>query len=135
MGHELKTFPLVALVEFLAIVPLTTSAAEIYTCTDENGNIAYQQLPCPAEKAEPVEPEAPAGLVDDVIDVIDEPDEALPSAPSSRRPDEPLDDCKKRYRDQIDEIDAELSNALSTEQNEAYKKQLLALAQQLRACG
>jgi hypothetical protein len=131
MGHELKTFPLVALVAFLAIVPRPTAAPEIYTCTDENGNTAYQQLPCPAEKAEPAEPEAPAGLVDEVIE---EPDEAPPSAPSSRRPDEPLDDCKKRYRDQIDEIDAELSNMLSTEQTEAYKKQLLALAQQLRAC-
>ena len=42
--------------------------------------------------------------------------------------------CKKRYRDQIDAIDAEMRRGYSSEQGEAYRETLRGLTEQLRAC-
>ncbi len=42
--------------------------------------------------------------------------------------------CKKRYRDQIDAIDAEMRRGYSSEQGEAYREQLRGLTRKLRAC-
>jgi len=117
----LITAPLILLTA--ALTP--TAHADIYKCTDEHGNVAYLQTPCPAEEAvqdEELTEASPAPQSPDV------------QVPSSRRPGEPLDDCKKRYRDQIDEIDAEMQTVFSSEQGEAYKEKLLALTKQLRAC-
>ena len=63
-----------------------------------------------------------------------EPQSPEAPVPSSRQPGESLDGCKKRYRDQIDEIDAEMQTAFSPEQGTAYKERLLVLTKQLRAC-
>jgi len=108
-----------------------TAAADIYKCTDENGNVAYLQLPCPAKKA--ADPEVvPENAREEAPEV------AMPTpgpAPSSRLDNESLDACKKRYRDQIDAIDAELSESWSDDEVENYKDRLRALTQQLRACG
>ena len=118
----------------LAAVSTPAAGAEIHKCTDEDGNVAYLQLPCPVEKVETVEvaSDADAG---DVMESSAEPQTPAPQAPSSRHPDEPLEACKKRHRDQIDEIDAEMLSAYSTEQGDEYKERLLVLTQQLRACG
>ena len=122
---------------------LTPAAhADIYTCKDEYGNVAYLQTPCPVEKAE----ETPAADDDDahtaeaaqdeeLMESLPQPESAMLHTPSSRLPDESLDECKKRYRDQIDEIDAEMRNDFSPEQGKAYKTRLMALTKQLRACG
>ena len=125
----------------LTVALMSAAHADIYKCTDEHGNVAYLQTPCPAKKE--AEPEATDD--EDAQTVEAEPDEYVPestpdpqstAAPvaSSRHPGETLDDCKKRYRDQIDEIDAELRTAFSAEQGAAYKEQLLTLTSQLRAC-
>jgi len=127
----------------MLIVALATAAhAEIYKCTDEDGNVAYQQTPCPVEVVK--ETAATEEADDSVVEV--EESEYVPESsfelqpaetntPSSRRSDEPLEVCKKRYRDQIDEIDAELGASLSAAQAAAYKERLLVLTKQLRACG
>jgi hypothetical protein len=115
----------------LILVFLPVAHAEIYKCTDEHGNVAYLQLPCPAPKEEAVpEVEAdpsPADFVESTVQA-----EAIES---SRLPDEVLGDCKKRYRDQIDEIDLEMRRGYSSEQGEVFKDELRVLTQQLRACG
>ena len=118
----------------LLIGALTPAAhAEIYKCKDEHGNVAYLQTPCPVEKpeetlaADDTDAEIAEPAQDEVVT------ESLPE-PSSRLPGEQLKDCKKRYRDQIDEIDAEMLTAFSPEQGAAYKERLLALTKQLRAC-
>ena len=124
----------------VALVP--AAQAEIHKCTDEHGNVAYLQTPCPAEKTEDADATRD---VDDLADDVAEsewvpesspepqPDEV--EIPSSRQPGEPLRACKNRYRDQIDEIDAEMRASFSPEQAEAYKQRLLVLTRQLRACG
>ena len=126
------------------LLTLTPAAhADIYTCKDEYGNVAYLQTPCPVEKAE----ETPATDDDDartteaaqdeeaMEESLLQPRSSALHTPSSRLPDESLDECKKRYRDQIDEIDAEMRNDFSPEQGKAYKTRLMALTKQLRACG
>lgn len=55
--------------------------------------------------------------------------------PVSTAPDtQAVEQCKKRYRDQIDEIDAEMRRGYSSEQGEAYRERLRGLTQKLRAC-
>ena len=130
----MKFHVLLSVSVILLIAALTPAAhAEIYKCKDEHGNVAYRQTPCPVEKPEetPVTPDIDAEIVEPAQD--EEVTESLPE-PSSRRPDEQLKDCKERYRDQIDEIDAEMLTAFSPEQGAAYKERLLALTKQLRAC-
>jgi hypothetical protein len=53
--------------------------------------------------------------------------------PDSRN-DEITQQCKKRYRDQIDAIDAEMRRGYSSAQGEAYRERLRVLTQQLRRC-
>jgi len=67
--------------------------------------------------------------------------EAAPPAVSRRLPrvdesrsDELIRQCKKRYRDQIDAIDAEMRRGYSSAQGEAYRARLRVLTQQLRQC-
>lgn len=131
-----------ALLTLLTVALMPAAHADIYKCKDEHGNVAYLQTPCPVEKTEetPVNYETDTEL--DAPAQDEEFTELLPEAqspqvqvPSSRRPGEPLDDCKKRYRDRIDEIDAEMQAAFSPGQGAAYKERLLALTKQLRACG
>ena len=118
----------------LLTAALTPAAhAEIYKCKDEYGNVAYLQTPCPVEKTEeaPVTQDADAEITE--LPQDEEVTESLPE-PSSRRSGEQLKDCKKRYRDQIDEIDAEMLTVFSPAQGAAYKERLLVLTKQLRAC-
>ena len=42
--------------------------------------------------------------------------------------------CKQRYRDAIDEIDAEIRLEYTPEKDAEYKQRLLALTRKLRAC-
>jgi len=115
--------------------------ADIYKCTDETGDVAYQQTPCPVEGAG--QPSATGDEVTPVVEAVQEEEatEPLPESQSpeeqvasSRRPGEQVEDCRKRYRDQIDAIDAEMQAGFSTEQGAEYKASLLALTRQLRAC-
>lgn len=128
--------PLLALL-CAAALPVPTAGADIYKCTDENGNVAYLQLPCPAENdaEREVTPDASqAEQVDNWVSAQPEAEQLTNPTPSSRLENESLDDCKKRYRDQIDAIDAELSSSWSPHEAAAYKERLRPLTQQLRAC-
>jgi hypothetical protein len=128
-----------SLILFIAALPPAVHA-DIYKCKDEHGNVAYLQTPCPVEKKEDTSATdddaqtAKALQDDDLIESSPEPQSPDVETPSSRLPGEPLDDCKKRFRDQIDEIDAKMRTGFSSEQGKAYKERLLALTKQLRAC-
>ena len=50
------------------------------------------------------------------------------------RSEELTQQCKKRYRDQIDTIDAEMRRGYSSVQGETYRERLRVLTQQLRQC-
>lgn len=133
--------PLITSSVLLYVVLTPAAHADIYTCTDEHGNVAYLQTPCPEEKVnEPpgIDDEDPRAAEAEQDEYVPEstPEPRSPEAPvpSSRRADETLQDCKKRFRDQIDEIDAEMRTGFSPEQGAAYKGRLLALTKQLRAC-
>ncbi|MDH4047909.1 MAG: hypothetical protein OEW68_00105 [Gammaproteobacteria bacterium] len=128
-------------VVFAAALPPAT-LAEIHRCTDEYGNVAFLQLPCPVESREAVEASDESDSNNDDEEEGDGNPKAWPESevppppvPSSRLTGELLEDCKKRYRDRIDEIDAEMRTGFSLEQGEMYKEKLRALTQQLRACG
>lgn len=125
---------------FLTAALTPAAHADIYKCKDEHGNVAYLQTPCPAKKTEDTpatddDAQAAEAVQDeDLIQLSPEPQSPEVQTPSSRLPGEPLDVCKKRYRDQIDEIDAEMRTRFSPEQGEAYKERLMTLTKQLRAC-
>jgi hypothetical protein len=100
--------------------------ADIYKCEGDDGNLIYQQTPC--AKEEPVKADAP-----------DEPEVIVTSTPTlededDARSPEFVAQCKKKYRDAIDEIDAEMRQGYSSEQGEAYRQRLRILTEQLRAC-
>ena len=68
-------------------------------------------------------------------DVIENPtaSRSVPRADDSRS-GELTQQCKKRYRDQIDVIDAEMRRGYSSAQGEAYRERLRVLTQRLRSC-
>ena len=47
---------------------------------------------------------------------------------------EAVERCKKKYRDQIDAIDAQMRSGYTSEQGEAFRKRLRGLTEKLRAC-
>lgn len=112
--------------------------AEIYKCTDEDGNVIYSQLPCASEMPDGTKPaySGDASTDDTSGDKpaaqIEGKDTEIPVATEDQS--ESIADCKKRYRDAIDEIDAELSSDYQPEQAEAYKQRLLELTRKLRTC-
>jgi len=108
----------------------------IHQCKDADGVVVYSQLPCKDEE--------PAGQ-DAAEDAEDEPKSPEPLiVPVARAPaddaqeepgaDENSEACKKRYRDAIDEIDAEIRREYTPGKDAEYKQRLLALTRKLRAC-
>ena len=81
-----------------------------------------------------------AANIAQAIGTSDESATQTQAATSTGRPVSPAPDtqaveqCKKRYRDQIDAIDAEMRRGYSSEQGEAYRERLRGLTQKLRAC-
>lgn len=114
----------------ILLISSSASATDIYKCTDEEGNVAFLQTPCPAEKNPAAEP--PAEKV--AAEVADEAAYVLPPIESNRSFEE-IEECKEPYRDEIDEIDADMRVAYAPEQLEDYKKRLRTLTQHMRACG
>jgi len=68
------------------------------------------------------------------------PEPAMPEPPDreSPGPEPELETnrsaCKKRYRDAIDAIDAEINREYSPDKGEQYKQRLLVLTRKLRQC-
>ena len=107
---------------------LSTVAAQttIYECTDADGGVSYSQLPCPAPA--PAEAEEP----DPVEDV--EPEQVEAEQPDSPVVSPVQTECKKRIREQIDAIDAEIGQDYSPDKADEYKRRLLELTRELRKC-
>jgi len=100
--------------------------ADIYKCVDAEGNVAYQQIPCPVvkDKVEVVED----AVQDEVVEA--------PQVPVvSNQTHEEVEACKDPLRDAVDEIEAEMLRGFSPEQGEEFKVKLRTLTQEMRACG
>jgi len=117
---------------FVGICLVNTASAQtqIYKCTDANGGIVYSQLPCVTEEAVEAESEPT---------VTTNPEPAPAPAPVEVAQEEPeLDEsraaCKKRHRDAIDAIDAEIGREYSPDKAAQYKQRLLLLTRKLRDC-
>jgi hypothetical protein len=121
-GCEWKR-PSIFLVFLLAALSANADS-EIYKCVDVDGNVAYQQTPCPVVKEE--------AEVVEVVEVVEE----VPQAPAeSNQTHEEVEACKDPLRDAIDEIEAEMLRGFSPEQGEEFKVKLRTLTQEMRACG
>ena len=104
---------------------------EIHKCVDADGNVAYQQTPCP--------------IVANQVDQTPEPEQSEqpplseqqlePTPVVSNRSEDEIEACKDPLRDAIDEIEAEMLRGFSPEQAEAFKAKLRRLTQEMRACG
>ncbi len=107
--------------------------AEIYRCTDEDGNMVFSQFPCAKNPEEAEEQEAAeetaAAEADDARPADSDVDGALRVRNSGV-----VAQCKKPYRDAIDAIEARMLNGYTPDEGEAYKKQLLGLTKGLRRC-
>lgn len=118
--------------------------ADIYKCSDDDGNLTFQQTPCPKKKPVEESAEEMAALVADVAEQgaveSTQPTEGAArgedaeSLPGHSQQSDLVELCKKKYRDAIDAIDAEMSQDFSSEQGEAYRQRLQILTKQLRAC-
>lgn len=129
----------------LLILPCLGSAAEpeIYRCTQEDGTVAFQEMPCPdladQSDANDTAGDVPAPAVEDPFDFVNPFDAAAePSEAPARTDSRPIpgdrEACIKDTRDAIDAIDLEMRKGYSKEQGEAYLAELLELTRQLRAC-
>jgi len=101
--------------------------ADIYKCVDEDGNTAYQQMPCPVESktSETLEKT-------ETVESSDVPATAATRAVS--RDAKEVEACKDPLRDAIDAVEAEMLSGYSPEQGEAFKTRLRGLTDQMRAC-
>ena len=120
-------------IEIVATAALTLAMldahAEIYACEGDDGVMSYQDQPCP----EPTESAKDAGS-----QPAAEP-ESPPRTPEPRTETSPADPelvaaCKKRYRDEIDRLFAELQQGIEAEEQDDYRERARALSQQLSRC-
>lgn len=129
---EYQTMIWTSLTVLLVSAPLAFS--EIHKCVDEDGNVAYQQTPCP----EPVESEplAPVPSVEPESSPVaaDEPPvEAEQVRAELKRPQD-VEACKIPLREAIDEIEAEMLRGYPAERGEEFKQELHVLTEAMRAC-
>lgn len=110
------------------------ASSDIHKCVDEDGNVAYQQTPCPApvesERLAPEPSEEPESLpvATDSPQVVSEHVSVEPKNP------EDVEACKIPLREAIDEIEAEMLRGYPAEKGEEFKQELRALTQEMRAC-
>ena len=110
---------------------MSVEAADIYKCTDAEGNVAYLQTPCPIEKKSAIEPPSEID-----VEVEAEEETVLKSTRVvSNRSFEEIEACKDPYRDEVDAIYVALGDVYTPEQNDEFKKRLRTLTQHMRACG
>ncbi len=116
---------------------LDTAGAQtkIHKCKGPDNGIVYSQFPCAPQK--PVEAEK-AELDEKAATAQPLSAERELPVPETQR-EEPESEtntaaCKKRYRDAIDAIDAEIGREYSPEKDEQYKQRLLVLTRKLRQC-
>jgi len=106
------------------------------------GDVSCQVLPlsftealggCDAEDADDVDKTQEPSMAASAATESSGTGRSTPRVESSRS-GELAQQCKKRYRDRIDAIDAEMRRGYSSAQGEAYREQLRVLTQQLRRC-
>jgi hypothetical protein len=139
--HELDMARLIQTsILILLLSPPTFAQSVIHKCVDADGNIAFQDSPCPdpavqpEPKAEP-EPKADESLTEAIPAEDFEPAEVVSYEPvASNRSAEEVEACKEPHRDAIDNIEAEMLRGYSAEQGEIYKQELRTLTQAMRAC-
>jgi len=115
------------------LLACTDAWAEVFKCTAEDGSLTFQQTPCPEPVQEKTEAEA-AEEVPTAIEKEQEPERPAAVDADETKSAEVVAQCKKKYRDAIDAIDAEIRLSYTPEQAEHYKQQLRGLTEQLRAC-
>lgn len=128
-----------AVVVGLLLIIEAGAQTEIHKCTAADGSVIYSQLPCEAGEAREVNTVDETDGVSDKQETASAPDdtvrtrtaEFVVTVPLAREPDE---NCQKKYRDAIDEIDAEMRREYTPEKSEQYKESLLALTARLREC-
>jgi len=130
-----RTVLIIVSIVGIGATPGAPAETEIHKCADADGGVVYSQLPCAPAKAGRDENADDEELAD-----AGEPepaDDALPGFAASEAPQRSEQEtavCKKRYRDAIDAIDAEIGREYSTDQAEAYKQRLIGLTRELRNC-
>ena len=134
-GINAREVPLGLVIASFCLLATVTVQAEIYKCTGADSGIVYSQLPCvpknsvEPEKTEPDERAETAQPVSAKRELpVTEHAQKEPKSEASRTA------CKKRFRDAIDAIDAEMGREYSREKGEQYKQRLLVLTRKLRQC-
>lgn len=126
-----------------------TAQTEIHRCTAADGSVIFSQMPCESDVAS--DPESEVG--DEATEANEDSDQVNPdSAPRVSAHDDgmlnttaeftvtmpiapkPDETCQKKYRDAIDEIDAEMRREYTAEKSDEYKERLLTLTAKLRQC-
>ena len=149
MNPGLATCFSIGLLSILAAVTDVAADTEIHRCLQDDGTIAFQEMPCTEravdadDSGESDESDSAGETPDaddqgfDFVNPFDEPE----SPPATSEPElpEPVSrdraECEEMTRNAIDAIDLEMrENPYTKEQGEEYLAQLLALTQQLRAC-
>ncbi|HNP34282.1 MAG TPA: hypothetical protein PKK10_00405 [Woeseiaceae bacterium] len=127
------------------MLPLASIGAEtlIHRCPQEDGTVAFQELPCPAHVDDSAStstgtPDADASS-DENVDFVNPFDDVELSAadtePLRPTPGSALRaSCVKTARDAIDTIDDEMRKGYTQEEGQAYLAELLRLTEQLRTC-
>ena len=105
--------------------------AEVFKCKDADGGVVYQQTPCPTPEKENDETEEDTSAPAEGDEMLEGSTEIETTEPKSSGV---VAQCKKKYRDAIDAIDAEMHLSYTPEQADHYKQQLRALTEQLRDC-
>ena len=116
---------------------------EIHRCLQEDGTIAFQEMPCPepedASETDSQDNRANPPQADAFFDFVNPYDEAEQApAPTEAARQTPLSqdraECEKTTRAAIDAIDLVLRKDYSEDASKAYLAELLELTRQLRAC-
>lgn len=145
-AHSVRYLPALLLV----LGTCTFAQSGIHRCTQDDGTVAFQQMPCEEETNSVVTDAAgtehdernnvdPPDSGDDAFDFsspFDEPADP-PAAPQPDRPAPISKDratCEKSARDAIDAIDLELRKGFAPEKRQQHLDELLKLTQQLREC-
>ena len=120
---------------------------EIHRCTQDDGTVSFQEMPCAesaasadsANRPDESDGDSPVAADDpfDFVNPFDEPADP-PTPPEPARPLPVSGDraeCEKTTRVAIDAIDLEMrQTTYSKEQGREYLAELLVLTRQLRAC-
>ena len=121
-----------SLTALLLSAPLASS--DIHKCVDEDGNVAYQQTPCPEPvESEPLVPVPALEEESPPATAAEPPADPEPAIAELKKPAD-VEVCKIPLREAIDEIEAEMLRGYSAERGEEFKQELRVLTEAMRAC-